>query len=166
MILCGPCHTKYEIEAMKLKNELAKKYDAPVNGKGWYHDGQLGQVKKAGKALLTCSAVMPAPRIAELQSLIRNHFNYPDTHVLTQEDLLAASEIEPLIKTANYLSHGQAVVSCLSTPDLLTDFIQMWRKHFVDTMQPQYLHPLWLIDRGKSEFRSVVKQRPTPPPDS
>jgi hypothetical protein len=157
MILCGPCHERYELEAMRLKQVLAKKYDAPVNGKGWYHDAALGKVKKAAKALLTCSDVMPATRLSELQLAIRTHLGLPNTHVLTIEELQLVSDIDPVIRTAQYLSHGQAVVSCLSTPELQTEFIQMWRQHFVQTMQPQFLHPLWLVDRGKSEFRPIGK---------
>ena len=157
MILCGPCHTRYEVEAMHIKSMLAKKYDAPVNGKGWYYDSELGKVKKAAKALLSSSiTTIPSFRIDELKQLVRTHFGLPPAHTLTEEELQAALNIEPLVRTPDFMSHGAAVVAQLNSPEALTEFIQMWRRHFVGTMQPQFIHPSWGIARGKSELRQPL----------
>lgn len=165
MILCGPCHTRYEVHAMQLKNSLAKKYDAPVNGKGWSFDSDLGKLKKAANALLSPSLdSIPLPRVSELRQLIRNHLGLPPTHSLTVEELQEVQSLDPIIRSPDFMSHGAAVVSCLNSPEALTDFIQMWRRHFVDTMQPKFIHPAWSIDRGKSELREPKESNPTPVP--
>ena len=158
MILCGPCHTRYEIEAAKLKAELATKYNAPVNGKGWFFDTTIGKLKKSVKALEVAGDKMPAARVAEIQKLIREYLGKNDTDPILPEELQRISQLEPVTRTEQYQTHGEAVVSCLSTQELLTEFIQMWRKHFIDTMQPQFLHPQWGVERGKSELRPMSKK--------
>lgn len=160
MILCGPCHAKYEIEAMKIKTELASKYEAPVNGKGWYYDQALGQVRKAGNALKSSkSNNIPASRRAELSAVLRAHFNLQENDALTSEQLDTAAAIDPVIKTADFMSHGQGVVSKLDTPEKMTDFIQMWRTHFLETMNPQHIPPTWGVARAKSELRNPSEKK-------
>lgn len=35
--------------------------------------------------------------------------------------------------------HGKLVVDSLNTEDKLKEFIKMWRRHFLQTMNPQFL---------------------------
>ena len=144
---------------MQLKNSLAKRYDAPVNGKGWSFDSNLGRVKKAARLLQNTSSLdlIPLARVEELKQLVRAHFGLSSTHTLTNEELQTAESVDPIIRTPEFMSHGAAVVACLKGQEALTEFIQMWRRHFVDTMQPKFLHPAWAIDRGKSELREHTR---------
>lgn len=166
MILCGPCHTRYEIEAMKLKNEIAKKYNAPLNGVGWYHDREKMAIKKMANALRVFIDKMPASRIEECRIALVKHFQLENISDLTDEHIQRAYEIEPVVRTEEYKTHGELVVSRLETPEQLTEFIHMWRKHFLEVMQPQHIHELWEVDRGKSELRSQEKGMRTSRPDS
>jgi hypothetical protein len=158
MILCGPCHTRYEIVAAKLKAELAEKYDAPVNGKGWYFDNDIGKLKKSAKALQTAADKMPPARVTEIKHLLLTYLNKKVDEPLSDVEIETIAQLDPVIRTAQYMTHGEAVVSCLNTPELLTEFIQMWRKHFLETMQPQFVHPEWGVERGKGELRAISKK--------
>jgi hypothetical protein len=42
--------------------------------------------------------------------------------------------------------HGYHLVNKLNTPEKMEEFVKMWRKHFIDTMQPKYMPDGWSID--------------------
>jgi hypothetical protein len=42
--------------------------------------------------------------------------------------------------------HGYHVVRQLDTEEKIEDFVKLWRNHFIDTMQPQYMPTGWSID--------------------
>jgi hypothetical protein len=42
--------------------------------------------------------------------------------------------------------HGYHVVQKLDTEEKIEDFVKLWRNHFIDTMQPQFMPYGWSID--------------------
>jgi len=42
--------------------------------------------------------------------------------------------------------HGYHVVQQLNNEDKFEDFVKLWRKHFIDTMNPQFMPNGWSID--------------------
>jgi len=42
--------------------------------------------------------------------------------------------------------HGKEVIEKVMAEDGVGDFIKMWRKHFIDEMQPKFLPAGWKID--------------------
>ena len=38
----------------------------------------------------------------------------------------------------------------------LLEFEKMWRKHFVDTMHPKYLPPLWSVDHRHQALKEKL----------
>lgn len=144
---------------MKLKSELAKKYNAPMSGTGWYRDGEVMRIKKTATALRKAGHLMPAERVAEYRAFLHAYLKLSDDEEIKDEHFDSIGALEPLVRTSEYKTHGQTVIEHLTTPELLTEFIKMWRKHFIDTMQPQFISELWGIDRGKSELRSMKKGR-------
>ena len=42
--------------------------------------------------------------------------------------------------------HGYHVVSKLDTEEKIEEFVKLWRNHFIDTMQPQYMPLGWSVD--------------------
>lgn len=143
---------------MKLKAEISVKYNAPMNGVGWHHDKEKGRAKKTAHALLVASDKMPPARILECRTLLAEYFHLEDASKVTDNHVQMAMDIDPVIRTEEFKTHGELVVSRLTSQELLTDFIHMWRKHFLETMQPQHIHELWEVDRGKSELRSHEKR--------
>ena len=100
---------------------------------------------------------MPPARIQECRTILSDYFHLENASKVTDAHLQQAINIDPVIRTEEFKTHGELVVSRLTTQDLLTEFIHMWRKHFLETMQPKFIHELWEVDRGKSELRSHEK---------
>lgn len=144
---------------MKLKQQLAQQYDAPLNGTGWSYNSELGAAKKAARALQKSAYTIPAARLEEIRSIVKSHLGLSTEHTLTEDQIQSVADIDPVIKTELYMSHGQAVVSRLTNSEQLTEFIKMWRQHFLDVMQPEFLHPSWTVERGKNELRTQSKSQ-------
>ena len=45
-----------------------------------------------------------------------------------------------------YYDHGYHVVQKLIAEDGIEDFVKLWRKHFIDIMQPKHMPKGWSID--------------------
>lgn len=151
---------------MKLKNEIAKKYDAPMNGIGWYHDKEKGRLKKTAHALLVSASKMPPARIVECRTALAEHLGIENIDDITDEHLQSIVSIDPVVRTDEFKTHGELVVSRLNTPEMLTEFIHMWRTHFLETMEPKFIHELWEVDRKKSELRNNERRLRTSPESS
>jgi hypothetical protein len=62
------------------------------------------------------------------------------------EDIEAASNLDPLVDNDEYASHGERVVSVVMERGELFSFIRRrWRRHFLDSLQPQYLSDKWSV---------------------
>ena len=48
----------------------------------------------------------------------------------------------------DYTAHGQKVVEEVTREGKLIEFQRSWRKHFLDSMQPNFLPPHWSIDHN------------------
>lgn len=164
VVLCGPCHARYEILAAGLKLSLAKKYDAPVNGKGWYHDNEAAKVKKAARALQVAGEKLPADRKTELETIVKERLKKEE---ITEEDLKALHEgIDPLVRTNEYVgnrslrplgsppscsykTHGELVYLALgSTLEAQQAFVELWRTHFLENMKPKFLPETWRVNKS------------------
>jgi hypothetical protein len=137
--LCVPCHHKYEDSAFELKQELAKKYNVSLLGKGIHTDKSLYSIKGAGNALYYHADKMPAHRRETLKDKLRAYFNKQD---ITKDDMLKASTVDPMVKTEEYIPFGVYIIEQFD----LQEFIVMWRQHFIDHMQPQYMPDFWDIN--------------------
>lgn len=42
--------------------------------------------------------------------------------------------------------HGYHIVQKLDTEEKIEDFVKLWRNHFIDTMQPQFMPNGWSVD--------------------
>lgn len=146
VLFCSICHAKYEIEAFKIKKQLSIKYDAPINGRGWYNDVKLVKLKKAAAALIKHRSKLPLKRIEELESLLKTYVGDVE---LASSLLQKVAEMTTIVKTEEYMSHGEGVI--LKVEDC-QDFIEMWRSHFLEVMKPKFLHHAWTVTRGRRDI--------------
>ena len=42
--------------------------------------------------------------------------------------------------------HGYHVVQKLDTEEKMVDFVKLWRRHFIDSMKPEFMPNGWSID--------------------
>ena len=65
------------------------------------------------------------------------------------------------VPNEDYTPYGKQVVDYVMQDEGLVEFEKSWRKHFLETMKPQYLPPLWSVDHSHSELtdlNSEIKQ--------
>lgn len=121
-------------------------------------DPKLRKVKSAAKALSHAGDRIPEARRQELSLIVQKHFS---ASALTLEMISEAATMETRKENANFVSHGFEVVKRVCAEGTLLEFENMWRKHFVNTMKPKFLPPLWSVDHR----HEILKGKLTDCPD-
>ena len=67
--------------------------------------------------------------------------------------------METAKENPNFVSHGHEVVRKIREEGKLIEFEKMWRKHFIDTMLPQYLPPLWSVDHRHETLKEKLENK-------
>lgn len=156
LLTCPKCHCLANHHDDQLRKELAIKYNAPLGNAAvcrLVEDPVLRKVKSAARALNYAGNKVPEDRRQELSIIVQKYFNAP---VLTQEIIMQAAAMETRKENANFVSHGREVVKRVREEGKLLEFEKMWRKHFVDTMHPKYLPPLWSVDHRHEALKEKL----------
>ncbi|TPX71699.1 hypothetical protein SpCBS45565_g00907 [Spizellomyces sp. 'palustris'] len=143
VLLCNRCHDAYENKALGVKKQYAKKYDIPLEGRGYIPHPQHRRLHAAAKALLLKDHEIPAWRLEELESQIREFFGIDGS--VDDEVLKQALELPLLSRSDDFEEHGQVVVRRMSESEL-EEFIRMWRRHFLEHVKPQFLSEMWRVE--------------------
>lgn len=138
--LCYECHEEYEVHAQQLKRELAVELNVS-NEQAKVLDVELKNACLAASALLNHRESIPAERLDYLTDILIKHFGRTE---ITREDLEIAANIEYNTRRLNYKPEGQAVVENINDFGL---FVKRWRKHFINSMDPQHMPKHWTVDR-------------------
>lgn len=134
--LCEACHRTYEqVHSAALRQQLAEEYGAPLRGSEVAGDAEAAAIRAAWAITGPHKDRIPGPRRDELLRRVEAVTGAPPT----AEDLCSIAS-----RTPRRVEHGAEVVCGLS--DIET-FILRWRRHFVATMRPRHLHPLWDAER-------------------
>lgn len=146
-------HYEYERKADELKEEIAKKYNAPLEGTTNV-DHDMFYAIKAAKALQDNSHRIPDKRLKELKNSIKK---YNGAKRVTQQMIDRLADI-PYTEAKKVKSHGEIVVEklVLQGDDAIQEFVEMWRKHFLEHAKPKYMPKYWDIKRPAS--RKAVKK--------
>lgn len=166
-------HAKYEVEANKYKDILAQKYgirsiteynklylrllknfnrdkvlilgkiSSLFNGYGKISDNIIKDnlkfvAKKTGldyELLINCNYI----QLMKLYQELNNEYIY-EYNLFKQ-------------RHAQFYDHGWHLVQKLNTDKKIEEFVKLWRKHFIETMKPQYMPKGWSINfRHKTRF--------------
>lgn len=141
LLLCCECHQGYEREADKVKLELAEQYDYPVHGVGGELDPVALKVVKTAIALYRHGHVIPEPRKSFLLAILQD---YKEQEEINDKDIEELANLS-VYNGETWVSHGDYVVSQIDDPQ---EFVEMWREHFIESMQPQYLPEHWDLQRS------------------
>lgn len=157
LLLCTSCHAASNVHDSFLKQQLAEEFVAPQgceDGVRLLEDSDRRRVRSAARALLTAGEGLPEQRREELQALIKSFLNMNEEQELTDEALQQAAGLETRIFNEAYVPHGLKVVRAHAEQGLqgLMDLERRWRQHFLTTMQPSHLPPLWSVDHNHSKF--------------
>lgn len=152
VILCVPCHNKYEHKAGEFKKEIAREYglDPDYSTPSVIGVPRLLKARGAANALKRHSDRMPPDRREELHNVLVEYFGRES---ITDEDIRLASKIECKIPNKDYVPQGALLVSKIKN---IEKFVKRWRTHFIDSMQPKYLPDRWSVDyKVKSRTRKT-----------
>ncbi|XP_065822189.1 exonuclease 3'-5' domain-containing protein 2 isoform X2 [Labrus bergylta] len=158
LLLCTSCHAASNVHDSFLKQQLADEFSAPQGceeGVRLLEDSDRRRVRSAARALLTAGDGLPEQRRDELQTLIKSFLNVnEEEEELTDDVLQQAAGLETRIFNEAYVPHGLKVVQAQAGQGLqgLMELERRWRQHFLTTMQPRHLPPLWAVDHNHSKF--------------
>lgn len=143
--LCIPCHHKYEVEALKLKRDLIIQYGLePVTS-----DSNLivaRRARTAANALVKHKKYIPEERCVELLKRIEIYLEREptDEDVQTLAEMSSYKFRKKAGLTIDHMSQGDKIVELIEDYDA---FVFLWRKHFLDTMNPQFMPTGWDLYR-------------------
>ena len=125
-----------DINASRIHN---KDYQEVYDQKGW---GLKGEIQELYSRKL---------QKISLNWLKKHRYHkYPEIGITYSELLESAVNIESFIVNDNYTPHGEKVVEYFTSQHGIDKGIVMleklWRNHFLDSMRPQFLPPLWSVD--------------------
>lgn len=137
--ICRDHHNDYEINyALKLKQEISEELGIEIS------DPQTSGLSKAirlSKAYFYNMDKIPAGRLQELEIEISD--------CLGKEEIVTLAEIEELTKKSleefqREYSHGKLIVNKIED---FQGFVERWRQHFLDSMQPKFMPKFWSVQR-------------------
>lgn len=140
--ICFTHHKNYEENfAIKLKRQLAKKYNAPLECETKIRT-DLSLVVKYSKLLMDKPCDLPYSRKKQIIKTIR------DYHGLVgklRQVILTYAYVD--LSKSKTESHGLIVVNEQIKNNALQKFVEMWRKHFIKSTNPIFMPKYWNIKR-------------------
>ncbi|XP_060790316.1 exonuclease 3'-5' domain-containing protein 2 isoform X1 [Neoarius graeffei] len=158
LLLCTSCHAASNVYDGFLKQQLADEFSAPQgceDGVRVLEDSARRKVRSAARALLSANDSMPASRQEELLSVVRAYFcKEGEEKEVTEGMLHTAANLDTRIFNESYVPHGLKVVQVYAERGLrgLIELERRWRQHFLSSMQPNFLPPLWSVDHNHEKY--------------
>ena len=125
---CMNCHDKYERIAQDLKKELCKQYGVVFNKQP---SSEIVHSRKAANTLLSFD--LPDEKKRKLEAIVEKFIG----KLPTEQDLYE------LCERKEKLDHSSELMAKITDYDT---FAEVWRKHFIDTMNPLYMPKGWRIN--------------------
>eukprot|EP01130_Rhizamoeba_saxonica_P015285 TRINITY_DN681_c0_g1_i6.p1 TRINITY_DN681_c0_g1~~TRINITY_DN681_c0_g1_i6.p1 ORF type:complete len:263 (+),score=48.77 TRINITY_DN681_c0_g1_i6:969-1757(+) len=155
ILLCQKCHRQRSMSATNLRNNILRRHGLPERTRFVTFDKEIQKIVKMAKCLLVSGDVIPPERYTLYETLLKEHLRIEET--LTTADIEHASNLIYKYKKEE-ISPGKTVVNCLETIQDYQMFVEKWRKHFVNTMNPRYLHRGWRVDYPIVRFDEMEKK--------
>ncbi|XP_052770409.1 exonuclease 3'-5' domain-containing protein 2-like [Mya arenaria] len=157
LLLCINCHLRCSDYETTLRLRLAAECDAPLDSgrdSKRHIDQDLAKISSAAKALLKSRDQIPEDRVAHLEKTVKNFYGVKSLPVELLEDAVA---METRVRNSQYVPHGQKVVQFyMQKHGGLLEFEKLWRVHFVEAMQPQFLPYLWSVEHKPERMIPVL----------
>lgn len=156
VLLCVACHQRSNILDQVVRERLARDCAAPQPSRdysAYVEDAGCRKIRKAARALLYQSRKhnLPESRRKELENIILQHYLQYDE--ITEELLEEAANIQVGFENTDYEPHGHKVVEYYLENKGLLKLEEMWRQHFLNSMNPKYMPELWSINHNEEMLR-------------
>lgn len=159
-------HAEYEVEATKYKDKLADIYGIKkINDYNKAYVKLINQENSDKLIIMNkVSAIINGYNKIPMDIIKKNIHDVSNYLNINYEILIKCNYIQLLKlyrilkeqyeyqlqifkqKHKKYYDHGYHLVRKLNTEDKLKDFIILWRKHFIETTNPQHMPDGWSID--------------------
>ncbi|CAL1288474.1 unnamed protein product [Larinioides sclopetarius] len=156
LLLCVHCHKKSNILDQQMRLNLAELCDAPLGCRKnvkYKFNPELARVKSAATALCLNGNKIPERRQEELKKVISDYFNVSE---VTEDILNQAVNIEVSALNDSFVPHGLKVYQYFCENGGLIQLEKIWRQHFLDTMQPQFLPEMWSVEHNHKRLALQV----------
>lgn len=157
LLLCQQCHVRSNMADQRLKDRLAKEYDAPLDVQKYKHDVN-------GKRLLSAARVLkrnltegnlPKPREEELKMKILECLNLSEWNDTLLDEVIDNNA--ELVLNPDYVSHEEKVMDAVAEEeDGFEKFEQRWRKYFLTSMKPRFMPALWSVTHNTSRRQTQM----------
>lgn len=152
--VCSSCHENYERQADLVKRDLENQVVSELD---------LNIDKQEIKRI---KSVLASRRFLEQYDEHPTLYkNVPLEKVMEHEEN-ASQEIDEMLLEKSIMNKKYWVEKLMATIERdeqkLFEFVKMWRKHFVDTMQPKFMPNLWVIDMEvevTNEYRQAQEKK-------
>ncbi len=144
VLLCIKCHREYETKADILKNELYSKYKIPENKtpSKFIILNEINKARGLATAILVHGDKIPEKRLLEL----KQEFEQLSGLEPAEESLLKFSRKKQEKKdNPDFVDLGKWVVDRIED---IQEFAVLWRKHFLQCMNPQFMPEFWCENRS------------------
>lgn len=140
VIICRVCHNNYEQNFANIfKNELAIKYNAPINTP----TESLRSITIA-RTIIKYWDDLPGDRLEVLLDEFKKITKIEPNNFEELYEYIEQNEKE--IYESLKITHPQIVINEYLKNNNLFDFIVTWRKHFIDSTNPKYMPDGWDIN--------------------
>jgi exonuclease 3'-5' domain-containing protein 2 len=159
-------HNEYERLASQYKNVIAKMFDVKtITEFNMEYTLKLREIGRDNAILLnnihsifkTYGRISHELKLEKLQAISDStgipfkticNYNYIQLYkmylLLKEQHVKEQYEFKQLHRME--YDHGYHVVQKLNTEEKIENFVKLWRKHFIDTMQPQFMPNGWSIN--------------------
>jgi len=176
VILCCYCNIHCEKARRQRIEEVEEVFKPPQGYRPQFeNDQRLYKVRSAAVALKKWAGRMPMEKVREHETMVMDYLqeregvllvgddgadhqlqqrqhsdNLDDAKQLSPTDLQEAIDVKYRVENPNFVSSHQVVVSAIveSGEEGVSDFVKGWRRHFLDTVQPQYMPFGWSVDNS------------------
>lgn len=164
-------HMAYERKATEFKKYISEYYNIPTIGElnklyiaemkqnATEFSGIVKEISillKLGSNLDNDNKIRRIKHLSEITNIdydVMIEFNYIQflkLLLLVKKDHLKRSNSFKRLNKYKY-DHGYHVMQKLDSEEKIDEFIKMWRNHFIDTMNPQFMPTGWSVDFNHNE---------------
>jgi len=135
VLLCSDCHAEYEDIAILLKKDLAIKYNAPLDIKKEHV--RLFKAYSCLMQLLNYQETVDWNKSQMIINMMYTVESYDPDIIYNDESL---HELRAKVAKVKSTNHGKMVMKHI---DDIQEFAEMWRLHFLETMEPAFMPIGW-----------------------
>eukprot|EP01132_Coremiostelium_polycephalum_P007647 gene7647-9405_t len=157
VLLCCDCHVAMDKRVQIMRMMIASEYGIPLEtgNKAFIVDPVVLKLSKYAKIIKQHffdsqpkKSKCPIPE-SKLEEMKKDILSYLSKDTLELKDIEHLVSLNPKQKNEDYVPHEKLVMEKVleKGEEGMQHFVRLWRKNFIETVQPKHLNPYWSIDR-------------------